>query len=108
MPKSFLSVLLTLVLSLSFVPLAFVQEVSSLTNADILTIVRAKLYPTLIVDKINTTSSNIDTFPSVLAELKYKGVPDEVLMAMVQAPHGIRKSTTSASSRKADDSANDV
>src|SRR5688500_8721921 len=109
MPISFLSVFLTLILCLSSVPLAFGQDgYSSLTNADILTMVRAKLSPSLIVEKINTTSCNFDTFPSVLAELKYKGVPDEVLMAMVQAPHGIRKSTTSASSRKADDSANDV
>jgi hypothetical protein len=50
--------------------------------------VRAKLPPALIIEKINTSSCAFDTFPSVLAELKYKGVPDEVLMAMVKAPHG--------------------
>ena len=109
MPKSFLSALLTLVLCLSSVPFAFGQDgYSSLTNADILTMVRAKLPPSLIVEKINTSSCNFDTFPSVLAELKYKGVPDEVLMAMVQAPHGIRKSNASASTRKSGDSANDA
>jgi len=108
MPRLILSVLLTVVLSLSFVPLAFGQGVTSLTNADILTMVRAKLPANLIVEKINTTSCNFDTFPSVLAELKYKGVPDEVLMAMVQAPHGIRKNTASASTRMSGDEANDV
>jgi hypothetical protein len=103
MPKLILSVL-----SLSFVPLALGQGVISLTNADILTMVRAKLSSNLIVEKINTTSCNFDTFPSVLAELKYKGVPDEVLMAMVQAPHGIRKGAASASIRMRGDAIEDV
>lgn len=49
--------------------------------------VRAKLPNELIIEKINTSNCSFDTFPSVLAEMKYKGVPDEVLMAMVQAPH---------------------
>jgi len=52
--------------------------------------VRAKLPTALIVEKINTSSFSFDTFPSVLAEMKYKGVPDQILMAMVQAPHGGR------------------
>lgn len=91
MPKSLLSVLLALTLSLSCVSFAFAQDgVVTLQNGDILTMVRAKLPPALIIEKINTSSCTFDTFPSVLAELKYKGVPDEVLMAMVKAPHGSR------------------
>lgn len=88
MTKSLLSLLLALTLSLSFVPFAFAQDLTALTNSDILTMVRAKLPSALIVEKINTSNCNFDTFPSVLAELKHKGVTDEVLMAMVQAPHG--------------------
>jgi hypothetical protein len=92
MPRLFLSVLLTLTLSVSFVPFALAQDgFARLTNADIVTMVKAKLSPALIIEKINTSSCNFDTFPSVLAELKYKGIPDEVLMAMIQAPHGTRK-----------------
>ena len=41
MPKSLLSVLLALTLSLSFVPFAFAQDLTALTNSDILTMVRA-------------------------------------------------------------------
>jgi hypothetical protein len=52
--------------------------------------VKAKLPPALIIEKINTSKCSFDTFPSVLAELKYRGVPDDVLMAMVRAPHGAR------------------
>ena len=88
MPKSLLSLVLALTLSLSFIPSASAQDLTALSNADILTMVRAKLPSTLIVEKINTSNCNFDTFPSVLAELKHKGVGDEVLMAMVQAPHG--------------------
>lgn len=91
MLKSLMCLCLTLVLSLASLPFAFAQDIAPLTNADIVTMVRAKLAPALIVEKINTSSCAFDTFPSVLAELKYRGVPDEVLMAMVKAPHGARK-----------------
>lgn len=66
------------------------QDVVFLTNQDVLTMVKAKLPSALIIEKINNSSCNFDTFPSVLAELKYKGVPDDVLVAMVRAPHGTR------------------
>ena len=91
MSKTLLSTLLALTLSLSCVSFAFAQDgVMTLKNSDIMTMVRAKLPTALIIEKINTSSCSFDTFPSVLAEMKYKGVPDEILMAMVQAPHGGR------------------
>ena len=90
MPKSLLSLCLALVLCLCSTPFAFAQDIAPLTNGDILTMVGAKLPPALIIEKINTSSCAFDTFPSVLAELKYRGVPDDVLMAMVKAPRGIR------------------
>ncbi|HEV8367694.1 MAG TPA: M48 family metalloprotease [Pyrinomonadaceae bacterium] len=91
MPKSVLSLALTLVLSFSCISFAFAQDITPLTNADIVTMVRAKLPAALIIEKINSSSCLFDTFPSVLAELKYKGIPDEVLLAMVRAPHGGRR-----------------
>ena len=95
MSKSLLFVSLALTLCLSCVSLTVGQDSAvTLQNADILTMVRAKLPPALIVEKINASSCSFDTFPSVLAELKYKGVPDEVLMAMVQAPRGVRQKVT--------------
>ena len=103
MSKSLLSVLLGLTLSLSCVSFAFAQEsFTTLNNADILTMVKAKLPAALIIEKINTSNCTFDTFPSVLAELKYKGVPDEILMAMVQAPHGGRGPSASAKNRTSD------
>lgn len=92
MPKSLLSLVLALVLSLSCVSFGFAQSnLTPLTNGDIVTMVRAKLSSALIIQKIKTSPCAFDTFPSVLAELKYKGVPDEVLLAMVEAPHGERQ-----------------
>src|SRR5690349_21672744 len=91
MSKSLLCLTLAAVLAVSCVSFAFAQSaLTPLTNADIVTMVRAKLPAALIIQKINTSPCAFDTFPSVLAELKYKGVPDEVLMVMVQAPHGGR------------------
>ena len=98
MPKSLVS--LVLVFSLSTFSLVIAQEVTSLTNADIITMVKAKLPPALIIEKINSSSCNFDTFPSVLAELKFRGVPDDVLMAMVKAPHGARSSAPVANVAK--------
>ena len=90
MPKSLLPLVLVVTLLLSSIPFAFAQDVTPLTNNDIVTMVRAKLPSAIIIEKIKNSSCAFDTFPSVLAELKYKGVPDDVLMAMVRAPHGGR------------------
>ena len=98
MRKSLLS--LVLVFSLSTFSVVIAQDVTSLSNADIVTMVKAKLPTALIIEKINSSSCNFDTFPSVLAELKFRGVPDDVLMAMVKAPHGARSSAPVANIAK--------
>jgi hypothetical protein len=65
------------------------SQVVFLRNSDVLAMVRAKIPPEVIVAKIKSSSCRFDTFPSVLAELKYNGVPDSVLLAMVEAPAGV-------------------
>lgn len=59
-----------------------------LENKHVLLMVAAKVAPEVILEKIRTSPCNFDTFPPVLAELKSRGVPDSVLLAMVKAPHG--------------------
>ena len=94
MPRILLLVLCTLALVVASAPSTSGQEtIIELTNADIVTMVRAKLPPELIIAKIKSSRCRFDTFPTVLSELKYKGVSDEVLMAMVQAPVGAPQST---------------
>ena len=103
MSRSLLCVLLALTLSISSVSFASAQDsFTTLKNSDIMTMVRAKLPTALIIEKINTSSCSFDTFPSVLAEMKYRGVPDEILMAMVQAPHGGRRPSLPAKNRISD------
>ncbi|HJX89793.1 MAG TPA: hypothetical protein VJ372_04810 [Pyrinomonadaceae bacterium] len=64
MPKSLLPLLLVLLLCFSSVPFAFAQDgFTTLTNADILTMVRAKLPPALIIEKINTSSCKKSEIP---------------------------------------------
>ncbi|HEX7178018.1 MAG TPA: hypothetical protein VF240_22360 [Pyrinomonadaceae bacterium] len=60
-----------------------------LENKHVMMMVRAKIAPEVILEKIRISSCNFDTFPPLLAELKSKGVPDSVLLAMVKAPHGV-------------------
>jgi hypothetical protein len=59
-----------------------------LENRHVLVMVAAKVAPEVILEKIRSSPCNFDTFPPVLAELKSKGVPDSILLAMVRAPHG--------------------
>ncbi len=92
---------LVLVLSTSFV---FAQEnVIELTNADVLAMVKSKLPADAIITKIQNSLCHFDTFPPVMAELRYRGVPEDVLVAMVAAPIGRpRKLTERTSSNKPD------
>lgn len=62
------------------------QEISILTNADIITMVREKIPAPVIIEKIRTSSCSFDTLPSALVELKNAGVTDEVVIAMMKAP----------------------
>jgi hypothetical protein len=58
---------------------------SELTNKDVLEMVKAGLATEIIVAKVNGSKSTFDTTPTTLAELKTAGVPDAIIMAMVQA-----------------------
>ena len=80
------SIPLVLALSAAFV---YPQEnVIELTNSDVLAMVREKLSTEAIVKRIQNSVCHFDTFPTVISELRYKGVPEEVLVAMVAAPIG--------------------
>ncbi len=57
-----------------------------LTNQDVLNLLKAGLSPEIVVAKIKVSKCNFDTLPTALQELKAAGVPDAVLLEMVQAP----------------------
>lgn len=64
-----------------------------LRNGDVLRMHRAGMKPSEIIVRIVNSPCNFDTFPQVLRELKMKGLPDTVLMAMVTVPYGPPAST---------------
>ena len=75
--------------SLAFAQVATPQRPAKvLHNGDILRMHRAGMKPGDIIVKIVTSPCNFDTFPQVLRELKMKGLPDTVAMAMVMVPYG--------------------
>lgn len=96
--KKYLAPALSLLLLLPSVTAAFatprgVQYAASsqgepMNNQDAYAMVKANIAPEVIVAKIEASRCHFDTTPSVLAELRHKGVPDSVLMAMVKAPYG--------------------
>jgi hypothetical protein len=62
--------------------------VGLLRNNDVLRMVEDGVKSGVIMTKILTSPCNFDLFPPVLRDLKRRGVPDTVLMAMKMAPSG--------------------
>jgi len=62
------------------------QAQVALTDSDVVGMVKAGIGAEIIVAKIKTTSCSFETSPATLKELKDAGVPDSVILAMVQAP----------------------
>jgi hypothetical protein len=60
--------------------------VVALTNANILKMHTMKLGADVIVAKIQGSPCEFDTSPAALQKLKTAGIPDKVILAMVQAP----------------------
>jgi len=58
----------------------------SLNNSDVVGMVKAGISAEIIIAKIKTASCSFETSPTALKELKDAGVPDSVILAMVQAP----------------------
>ena len=59
---------------------------ATLTNQNILEMMKMGIAPEIIVAKIKSSTNRFDTSPASLQELKAASVPDAVILAMVQAP----------------------
>lgn len=84
-----------LLLVLTLPPAAFAQTqkpqtrtIRMLRNRDVLTMVRSGMKSDLIIANILTSPCNFDVFPPALADLKRKGVPENVLQVMSVVPNG--------------------
>ncbi len=58
----------------------------ALTNSDVVGMVKAGIGAEIIVAKIKSASCSFETSPTTLKELKDAGVPDSVILAMLQVP----------------------
>jgi len=74
--------------SASAVAVANPIDVTALDNKDVVLMVEHGIAADAIVKLIKTSPCTFDTFPSVLKELKRRGVPETVLEAMIDAPYG--------------------
>ncbi len=63
-------------------------DIKLLTNNDVLRMVGDGIKSGVIISKILTSRCNFDLFPPVLRDLRRRGVPDTVVMAMKMAPNG--------------------
>lgn len=63
-------------------------QIRLLTNNDVLRMLEEGIKPGPLIAKILTSHCNFDVFPPVLRDLKRRGVPDTVLVAMKAAPNG--------------------
>lgn len=90
--KKLVSLILMLTISMGVVALPTFQDPkpetvsTSLTNKDVLDMVKAGLTSDVIIAKIKSSATSFDTTPAALAELKSANVPDAVILAMVNGP----------------------
>lgn len=74
----------------------------ALTNQDVTSMVKSGLPADIIVAKIKASPGNFDTSPATLEKLKSDGVPDSVVLAMVEASGKTDKSAVPAPTTKSD------
>lgn len=58
----------------------------ALSNKDVLAMQNAGLASDVIIAKINSSQCDFDTSPAALEQLRVAKVPNEIILAMVQAP----------------------
>jgi hypothetical protein len=103
--KKVLSLALTLTLSVCATPLlaaAPLQDAQGqqpqeagqrLINKDVVEMLKTGLAADVVIAKIKTSPTSFDTSVTALQELKTAGVPDNVVLAMVQAATGLAASS---------------
>jgi hypothetical protein len=81
--------ILVLAISIGFGATTTAQSVDQkvLTNKDVLEMLKSGLPADIVAAKIKASHCNFETEVSDLKSLKDTGVPDNVVLAMVQAPH---------------------
>ena len=83
-----MNIILPLFISLSFAYSAFQDR---LTNQDLLNLVKSGISHELISAKVKIAGGNFDTSALALKELKESGVPDSLILVMIEVPSAKKK-----------------
>lgn len=97
--------LFVIVLALAFLApfgLPAQQTPTPLTNSDVVGMVKAALTSDIVVAKIKSSRCLFDTSPTALEQLKKSGVPNPVILAMVQAPRDSEATKPGAETRNSE------
>ena len=76
---------------------AFAQN-ETMTNEEVITLAKAGLNQSIIIDKIKTTKTNFDLSTDSLIKLKQAGVSDAIVTAMLEAKSGKQSNGSVANS----------
>jgi hypothetical protein len=79
-------ILSTFIITLCFAGVSFGQEL--LTNDEVISLSKAGLSSSIIIDKIRNSKSNFDLTTDGLIKLKQAGISDDIVSAMLTAKHG--------------------
>jgi hypothetical protein len=61
-------------------------HIEYLSNDDIVDMIKAGIGAETVISEIRVAVCSFETSPTALIELKHAGLPDSVILAMVQAP----------------------
>jgi hypothetical protein len=104
--KTLLPLFLLLVISFCFTDRGFGQD-EILTNDQIISLSKAGLSNSVIIDKIRTSKTNFDVTTDGLIRLKQAGIHDDVVSAMFAAKSGTSSGRSSAMSTTGNKSSGD-
>ena len=85
---------------MALVVVAAAQGTATLTNDDVLKMVRAQLAPGIIVTTIESSSAKFDVSPTGLIALKEAGVPENLIQAMQEKMRKIAQGTSTDSATR--------
>ena len=71
---------------------------AALTNDIVIKMLKDGIAPEIVVAKIKVSTCNFDTSPAAIQALKQGGVPDAVILAMVEAPVAARQTAPTSGS----------
>lgn len=97
MRKKNFTILLALAVSLCLAGLSFGQD-EVMTNSEVISLSKAGLSSSIIIDKIRTSKTNFDMSTDGLIKLKQAGIPDDIVTAMLAAKSGKAPSAPAAAS----------